>query len=133
MNTKEFCEGHKNIEMQAIKVFSNPHGGEWSKAANHYQCKITVRGKGPERMMIVYFSKGSGLRGHPNVCEVLDCLASDASFAADTFENFCSDLGYNTDSIKDLETYNTIQKQTKELRTLLGNDLYFELIECERT
>lgn len=53
---------------------------------------------------------------------VLECLFSDASAAFDTFDGWCSDLGYDTDSRKALETYLECQKTAVALRTLFGSD-----------
>jgi hypothetical protein len=56
----------------------------------------------------------------PTAADVLHCLLSDASCGADTFEDFCGNLGYDTDSRKSLETYLICQKTGVELRRLLG-------------
>lgn len=64
----------------------------------------------------------------PTVADILDCLASDASGDGQSFDDWASDFGYDTDSRKAEETYRTIQKQTKELRQLIGRDAFADLV-----
>lgn len=55
----------------------------------------------------------------PKIEHVLHCLFSDANCSEQSFENFCSDLGYNTDSTKDLKSYLACQENGKKLRKAL--------------
>lgn len=61
--------------------------------------------------------------------QILDCLFSDASAANETFESWASDLGYDPDSRKALDTYLACQKNGIALRKLLGSD--YATIEAE--
>lgn len=68
----------------------------------------------------------------PDVADVLDSLASDASCYdnARTFEEFANDLGYDPDSRKAESIYNKCGQISKALRDLLGGwELYAELTE----
>lgn len=67
----------------------------------------------------------------PRVEQVLDSLLSDASLIEDSFEDFCSNLGYNTDSRKDYSTYLAIQANTERLKALLGS-FYTRFFNAER-
>ena len=69
--------------------------------------------------MTVYFSQGPAISGEPTTEDVLDCLALDAS-GADSFEDWCAEYGYDTDSRKAEHIYNTVRKQTEELASFLG-------------
>lgn len=53
---------------------------------------------------------------HPKAINVLYCLALDASAAADTFEDFCDNFGYDTDSRSALEMYLACQEIGGKLR-----------------
>ena len=53
---------------------------------------------------------------------VLYCLFSDASSACETFEEWCGDMGYDSDSRKALDTYLTCQGTRKALQKLFGAD-----------
>ena len=68
----------------------------------------------------------------PKLDSVLDCLLTD-SIGVDgvIFEDFCSEFGYNKDSIKAKKVYEACKKNSKKLKNLLGST-YFELIKCER-
>lgn len=52
----------------------------------------------------------------------INCIASDLSFSNDTFEDFCSNLGYDSDSIKVFDLYRQLQKQNKEVRALINDE-----------
>ena len=51
----------------------------------------------------------------PKAYDVLACLDT---LSIDTFEDFCSDFGYDTDSIIAERTYRAVQEQDRELRKL---------------
>lgn len=64
--------------------------------------------------------KESNLYVHvPKLRDVLHSIASDASLAQDSFDDFCSNLGYDTDSRKALETYLACQDNGVKLRKAL--------------
>lgn len=55
---------------------------------------------------------------------VLQVLALEASYMIDmpTFEDWCSDFGYNSDSIKDKKMFDAMYEQTSKLKSFLGNE-----------
>lgn len=68
----------------------------------------------------------------PKIRDVIDCLVSDANSGAETFPEFCSNMGYDTDSRSALETYLACQQGGEKLRRALGakyQDLVKELEE----
>jgi hypothetical protein len=69
----------------------------------------------------------------PTAEEVLDCLLSDAmALEYDTFEDWASDYGYDTDSIKARDTFHFVRKQSKQLITLLGRENFRAAMAMER-
>jgi len=82
------------------------------------------------KQMTLFFSQGYGISGEPTLDSVLDCLKSDYLFATDGFEEFCSNCGYSEDSIRSLKTFKNIQKQSKKLKTFLG-DSFNQLLNCD--
>lgn len=58
----------------------------------------------------------------PTLADVVSCLIGDAISGESTFEDFCSDLGYNPDSLSHLQTYLACQKTLTAMRRLLGAD-----------
>ena len=75
---------------------------------------------------------------NPTVEQVLDCLVLDASCweSNRTFEDFCAELGYDTDSRKAERVYQACgecYKQLQEWLRPLGRDVLHELLyETER-
>lgn len=55
----------------------------------------------------------------PKLDDVLNCLILDSSFASEMFEDFCSSLGYSSDSIKAFNIYQDCQKNAIKLRTFI--------------
>lgn len=56
----------------------------------------------------------------PSAASVLYCLLLDAQCGSETFEDFCSNCGYDTDSRKALETYLACQETNTKLRFFSG-------------
>ena len=52
----------------------------------------------------------------PRLDDLLHCLTSDAQASEQSFEDWCGDFGYDTDSIKALDTYRECQKIAGKLR-----------------
>lgn len=52
---------------------------------------------------------------HPSAYDVLACISSDEN-CPDTFEDFCAEYGYETDSIKALQTFRCCSRFAKRLR-----------------
>jgi len=67
----------------------------------------------------------------PELDNVLDCLRSDSECWENSrnFEDFCSELGYDTDSRKAESIYKACGEIAKELKFLLGSDNYKKLLE----
>lgn len=59
----------------------------------------------------------------PTVANVLSCLMSDASSGeSGSFEAFCSEFGYDTDSRRAEATYRACQESAEAMRRMLGVD-----------
>ncbi len=105
-----------NLRFSYRHTDSNPSMPDPSM--DHYKCTLFNDG----RQMVVFFSKGSGHKGaEPTLDEVLECLASDCAQLG-SFEDWCSDFGFDSDSRKAERTYNAIVKQEAALRRLLGDE-----------
>lgn len=135
MNIKQFI-AQQRIAMTAEWADRNPNiesDGNW--AASHYRCKLTRADGDQRRALTVFYSMGAAHTREPKAAEVLDCLASDASGyeQARTFEEWCGEYGYDTDSRKAERTYTVIGKQARKLRKFLGANEYEKLLyETER-
>src|SRR4051812_7060666 len=101
---QSFARQH-GITLQAEWADENKNAPDWTDA-NHYKVIL----KHNRRQLTTYFSQGYGISGAPEVQDVLDCLASDAAGyeGARSFEEWCGDYGYDTDSRKAEQTYKTV-------------------------
>lgn len=142
MNFQEFAKQH-NITATSTKVDSNPNmldfkGDHWRVTLLRLVVAYYVEASETYTQMAqtsftLHFSKGYGHNGAPpEVVEVLECLHSDAHIADNcpTFEDFCSELGYDEDSRKAERTYKALRDQTAEVQAWLGG-LYDEFLDCE--
>ena len=120
----EFATRNK-IGIQSEWADHNPNMADFNNM-DHW--KFTIR-MGKKRMS-GYFSKGYGYhRKEPNVYEVLSCLASDSAGIEQSFDDWVSDLGHDTEDVRTAQkTYKAWRKASDKLRRFLGDDLYQELL-----
>lgn len=127
MTMNEFVK-RNNIKINVEWAERNPNMIEdaWSKTANHYKTTL----KKDKKQLTVYFSMGSALTEEPTAEEVLNSLAIDGSVYLNnnSFEDFCSDFGYDEDSRTAEKTYNTIIKQAEKTEKFLGKELFNQLV-----
>jgi hypothetical protein len=123
---KAFIRQHRTT-MLADWAERNPNIDSMPPGLRQFRCTLRCG----HRRMTVYFSQGPAIEHEPTVEDVLDCLASDAAGAADTFEDWCAELGYDSDSRKAEQTYRLIREQSEKLAALLG-PAFGELLKVER-
>lgn len=75
------------------------------------------------RRMTVKYHQGMGHLEDPVCADVLDCLINDAQSVdmGDTFETWCAEYGYDTDSRKAEKTYRACQLIAGKLSAFLGD------------
>ena len=117
------------IEMSAVQIPTRTDGDvAWNKTADHWRVTLwTSLGS-----MSTVYSKGSGLRRArggsitprpvaPTISEVLESVQMDASSAwHSSFEEWCSEMGADTDSCSALATYEACRDVAACLEDLLG-------------
>jgi hypothetical protein len=112
---------------------------KWNRGARHFHCRITV---GPRDRAVALtksgdqsydfqFSQGSGIKQAPKLIDLFDSLRSDASCAGGSFDDFCGDLGYDSDSRRALATYEACSATRAALLRMLGRDQFNALMESE--
>jgi len=119
------------ITMTVEKVDRNPtcdtaDPDRWP--IDNWKCLLRM---GRAYRMTVYYSKSRTYRGtEPTAAEVLNCLANDSAMVENyrSFEDFCSDLGYNSDSRRAKRIWHACNHQAGRLKRFLGVDLYFTLL-----
>lgn len=64
----------------------------------------------------------------PRVRDILHSLYMDYSCSQGTFEDFCSNMGYDTDSRRALDTYLACQESGAKLRKIMKSENHLERI-----
>jgi hypothetical protein len=90
----------------------------WQRTAIGYRCTLTYRGR---RYTFDYWM-GRGCQRDPDAESCLDCLLGDARAGEQTFEEFCSEFSYDTDSRRAEATWKACRRAGRGLRRLLGAD-----------
>lgn len=84
---------------------------------NSYKCKIQYN------KQFYSFNYHIGMALDTNqftIKDIMFALLSDANFGKDTFESFCNEIGYNTDSINALSIYKQCIKTSKKLDSMFN-------------
>lgn len=90
----------------------------WDPHAHPY--KVVLRYK--RRRLTAPFFMGSAHTREPSAADVLSCLVSDTYAGEQSFEDFCSDMGYDLDSRKAESTWKACRSTAPRLRRFLGDD-----------
>lgn len=83
------------------------------------------------QLMLEEYSKNKKLA--PSVDSVLDCVhySVQAFMGRERFDEFCCNLGYDTDSIKAKKTYDDVMEEGHRWVDFLGVVAAKELVDCE--
>ena len=105
----------------AATLIGTGHGGadgdDWKREANAWRVTVHCDDRGYS----FDYWMGSGLGSRPPARdEVLDNLQSDCRFGDESFDDFCADLGYDTDSRRAYATWEACRDQMFEMRRLFG-------------
>lgn len=105
-----------NIEFNAKEIGTRPDDlmDDPRFEARNYELFISRE----NQFFVTYFSMGIGLNREPELLTVLDCLITDAFAGAETFEDFCSEFGYDTDSRRAERTWKACQETALNLSRL---------------
>ena len=114
----------KGITMTCKQIADRPGREDWP-GATHWRCQLK---RGGQKMQVTY-SMGSAHKGTPKVEDVIQSLGSDASIYqnASSYEDFLDEFGYEDDQ-KHRYTWMAIQRESKSLRKLLGDEDYEQLL-----
>jgi len=105
---------------------ANPNMDDMPKGSAHW--RVTLR-FGRSRMSF-HYSQGPAVVEEPEVADLLDCCAMDAACYenARNFEDFCAELGYDTDSRRAERVYKVCGRQAASLKRMLGDEAYETLL-----
>ena len=96
---------------------------DWQTNANGYRVALRYQG----RTVALSFWMGTGIEREPEAADVLDCLLSDATSEGVSFEEWCREYGYDTDSRANYRTFRACLRMARKVRHLLGSD--YELFQ----
>lgn len=91
---------------------------DWQRNANGYRVTFTY----DRRRSSFDFWQGGGISRDPESSDVMACLISDAHAGAQSFEEFCSEFGYDEDSRSAERTWKACQRVADQLERLFGAD-----------
>jgi hypothetical protein len=122
------------IACEQIDERPDRHKDDEPWEADHWKC--VLRRANVRRILVIYFSKGRGHHGaEPTADEVLDSLSLDASGVVngETFEDWCDNFGYDTDSRKAERTFKQCRKIAGKLLLFFDSLQEFKVLveECE--
>ena len=146
MTIDDFINKH-HIVMPCVPAPENPNFADdaWPKGSGHFFCRLYrlphadfhPSDLAPYPMVATYYSMGPGhadKHGNfkaPAASAVLDCLAVDASTVeyCRSFEDWCAELGYDSDSRRAEATYRACVAAALKLEGWLGRPAYRELLD----
>lgn len=131
---QQFVEKH-GVTATATPAESNPNAEDWARDAHHWKVRLRILTGGMmfnQRSLTVPFSQGSAHTTPPTAADVLGCLVMDSSGIDNgtSFEDWCAEYGYDSDSRKAEKTFKLCERQARKLRQFLGA-AYDEAMECE--
>lgn len=101
----------------------------WQSEFRKWDVRLTYKG----RQIEVDYFMGIKRYDEPTAQDVIWSLIADDQTlqAGATFEDWCSELGYNIDSITDRATYDLCIENSKKIRFLYGTDFEAAQLEAE--
>lgn len=103
-----------------LKINSSEYGKHFAEDKEGryiFNCTLTRGGKK------YTFNFGQSIAAgnvEPTMYDILTCLTK---YNPETFEDFCGEYGYNTDSIKALNTYKAVNREFNGVNRLFGDIL----------
>jgi hypothetical protein len=109
----------------------NSEGGltkfpEWAKQG----WSIVLKYQGKRAQFRFY---GGGASKTPTASDLVWAVATDSTALTESFSDWCAELGYDTDSVKDRSIYKACQRNGQRLIDLIGNaEIFNQLVESAR-
>lgn len=95
---------------------------QWQREANPWTVKLVRRVGGRRRTLTASFFTGPAITRELSAADVLSCLISDCFAGEQSFEEFCSDMGYDADSRTAERTWKLCASMAPRVRRFLGDD-----------
>lgn len=104
------------VTIENVYGNTEPREDEWKQTAHPWTCTLRIS----RRRLTVPFWQGSAHTKEPTAADVLSCLVSDADALDYSFEEWCGNFGYDTDSRTAEKTYKACCKSGMKTRKFLG-------------
>lgn len=118
----------KNFAISAEYTGGKP--AEWSHGTNWNHHKVTVKNtENGKRTSFDFWASITSPRLKTE-CDVLNafyCFVSDAIDGLESFEGFCSELGYDTDSRKSERAWKSCKRAAEKLERIAGGADFYDL------
>jgi hypothetical protein len=114
----------KNFEIKA--TYKGNKKAEWSKENfNNHMVKVTNRDT-QQSITFEFWASISNpkLKTEYDILNAFHCFVSDTIAGSYTFEEFCSEFGYNSDSRQAEKIYRKCKKQLEKLKKIYDGDIY---------
>jgi hypothetical protein len=127
---EEFCLRFQ-VDSRHVRLLARPDGNtnQWDRDASHWQVEIYRPGKGLGKSIVTYYSMGSAHFFPPLTIDVMNSLMTDSQLGECDFRDFCDNLGYDVDSRKAFDCWQTCRKTREELHQLFTREEIQELTE----
>lgn len=128
----EFVEMPVKATFKQFEIKANYKGtkrAEWSDSKrqnfNNHMITVTNTETGEKARFEFWASVANPvLNKEYDILNAFYCFVSDAVSGSGTFENFCSELGYDSDSRTAEKIYRKCQKQLEKLKKIYDGDIY---------
>lgn len=116
---------YKNFTIQAI--FKGDKAAKWGgDTVNRNNYKVTVKNTetGAKTSFDFWASIAQPKMEENDLLHCFYCLVSEGISGGESFEDFCSELGYDQDSIKAKKTWKACGKMAEKLGKIYDGDVY---------
>lgn len=143
MKTDYDIQAEKFLADNGLKLritLSDSKEAPWEVAGHHYRVTLSRNApqwRGgpqdnfqPKRVVFDFWGSHRDMQTgeEPSAYDVLACIGSDIH-TPETFEEFCADYGYESDSIKALQTFRRADRFAKRLRAFFTDSEVKQLSE----
>lgn len=97
---------------------------DFPSGSRHYD--VIVSNQSGNSLRTVY-SQGPAIKEEPSILDVMYCFVLDFDCVGLTFEDFCSDLGYDADSREDYKLWRDVRALTISMLDVLGEDVVSDI------
>lgn len=113
----------KNFEVKAS--YKGNKKAEWGDNFNNHMVKVTNL-ETKQSITFEFWASISNpeLSTEYDVLNAFHCFVSDAIAGQETFENFCSEFGYDADSRQAEKIHRKCKKQFSKLEKIYDGDIY---------